>query len=397
MTAPLALYSQWSAIFASYFAILGVWTAFGPGALMAQDPEEAPIALAAMTLAYFVSTPLARVVWRRLGFSTTLMIAGIGVSASLSTAALMPQWLAWCGPIAFFFGTGAYALCETQLLDDLARSGQAHSFGRPRKWGSFGFLAAASIGGAVFSVTGVGPILTGALAFCALGFLACCFVLARSHRTALAVQATEAPVAATPLLNTGVPMAPVTGARKPIGALAVTSLRLGEAIATTWFGAYWLATGHSPLQTGLLCSVPVVAEFLAMWKGGRFVARLDAHTLMLICCVVSVLRWLATPWCSELWCAVPLQSIHAFSFGFFYPASLVWLKHAYGDGFFKIRYITESLARAGTALVSFLAAQWIIARFGFTPIFIGSCVLGLLSAAWWWRVRATAPGTGDAP
>ena len=28
-------------------------------------------------------------------------------------------------------------------------------------------------------------------------------------------------------------------------------MRLAEAISTTWFGAYWLHTGHSPLQTGL--------------------------------------------------------------------------------------------------------------------------------------------------
>ena len=62
-------YRQWSAAFASYFTIMGLWTAFGPGALMASSPRAAPLALAAMTLAYFVATPFVRALWHALGFS----------------------------------------------------------------------------------------------------------------------------------------------------------------------------------------------------------------------------------------------------------------------------------------------------------------------------------------
>lgn len=192
----------------------------------------------------------------------------------------------------------------------------------------------------------------------------------------------------------GQPSAPLAGAGSDntdsrttrwAGCAAIACVRVAEAISTTWFGAYWLHTGHSPLETGVLCAVPVAAEFLAMWKGGPWMARYSAAAMMLICCALSVLRWAATPLCTELWCAVPLQGIHAFTFGFFYPASLLWLKQTFGDGFFQTRYATESVARAVTATVTFTAAGWAIAVYGYWAIYAVSLVLTVASGAWWWR------------
>jgi PPP family 3-phenylpropionic acid transporter len=383
-------YRQWSAAFASYFTILGLWTAFGPSALMASDPGAAPAALAAITLAYFVATPFVRAVWMRFGFSRTIVFMGGGVAASLCTAALVPQGLAWCVPMAFFFGSGSYTLCETKMLEDLARAGQGHAFGRARKWGSFGFLAAASLGGAVFSLGTVGRALTGLLALCALVYFGCCVALALASRTAVGAAEDHAGddwrAAARPALAAASTAPHSTARRKFLGAAAITGMRLAEAVSTTWFGAYWLHTGHSPLQTGLLCALPVAAEFGAMWKGSAFLQRYSATAMMLICTAASALRWLATPFCTQLWCAVPLQSIHALTFGFFYPASLIWLQHAFGDSFFQARYATESVARALTAVVSYLAAGWVIAAYGYGAIYGVSCALALLCGLWWLRV-----------
>ncbi|RFO95721.1 hypothetical protein DIC66_17155 [Rhodoferax lacus] len=400
-------YRQWSAAFASYFTFMGLWTAFGPSTLMASSPQAAPLALACITLAYFVATPFVRLLWMRLGFARTVVLMGGGVCLALCTAAVAPQWLAWCVPLAFFFGSGSYTLCETKMLEDLAQAGQGHAFGRARKWGSFGFLAAAAVGGAVFSLGGVGRAFTLALGLCGLAYLACCIALARaSHAATEGTRGTQGMANAapalrddpagqslsTPALHLGTPDSAAqtststsTGQRWP-GAAAVSGMRLAEAISTTWFGAWWLSTGHGPLQTGLLCALPVAAEFLALWQGGRILARYSAPALMLACCAVSAARWLATPFCTELWCAVPLQSLHAFSFGFFYPASLIWLKHSYGDGFFHARYATEAAARALTAAASFAAASWVIATLGYGAIYAASTLLAVLSGLWWWRV-----------
>jgi PPP family 3-phenylpropionic acid transporter len=293
-------------------------------------------------------------------------------------------------PLAFFFGSGSYTLCETKMLEDLARSGQGHAFGRARKWGSFGFLAAASLGGAVFSLGGVGRSFTGLLALCALAYFVCCVALALAYSSADASAEARAaghdPAAARPALAAASQAPQSPPRRKLMGAGAITGMRLAEAISTTWFGAYWLHTGHSPLQTGLLCALPVAAEFLAMWRGSAFLQRHSAPAMMLICTALSALRWLATPWCEQLWCAVPLQSIHAFTFGFFYPASLIWLKHEFDYSFFQARYATESVARALTAGVSYLAAGWVIASYGYGAVFGVSCVLAVLCCLWWLRV-----------
>jgi PPP family 3-phenylpropionic acid transporter len=123
-----------------------------------------------------------------------------------------------------------------------------------------------------------------------------------------------------------------------------------------------------------------------MWRGGAFLQRHSAPAMMLICIALSALRWLATPWCEQLWCAVPLQSIHAFTFGFFYPASLIWLKHEFAVSFFQARYATESVARALTAAVTYLAAGWAIASYGYGAVYSVSCALAVLCCLWWVRV-----------
>lgn len=390
-------YVQWSALFASYFAIMGLWMAFGPATLMAVNPQAAPLALALMTLAYFVASPLALRVWRGLGFAGAVRAMGGCVVLFLCLAALQPQWLVWCAPLAFVCGSGTYIVCETRLLEDLARTGQGHAFGRARKWGSLGFLLAASAAGAAFSVGGVARNFALALALCALVYGGCCLALARAvgraaaaHTTPVASGTAHAPAHAAAALPAE-PMRMDTRSNKALGCAAVASMRVAEALSSAWFGAYWLHTGHSPWETGLLCALPVAAEFVAMWKGGPWVARFSAAALMLVCCLVSAVRWAATPLCSELWCAVPLQGLHAFTFGIFYPASLLWLRQRLGDDFFQTRYATESAARALTAAITFAAASWAIAAYGYAAIFGVSAVLALLSGMWWWAVaRAVA-------
>jgi len=394
-------YVQWSAVYASYFTIMGLWTAFGPATLLRLNPAAAPLALAAITLAYFAATPFAHAVFRRLGFGRAVVFLGGSVFACMVLAACVPAALVVGVPLAFFFGSGCYTLCETQMIEDLARQGRGHEFGRARKWGSAGFLLAAMAGGAVFSASsGVGS-LSLALAGCAAAFALCCLALQRaSHAPVPATAAVPVPpdlgnpAATDPLPTPG--NAPPADTRAwarlgrvgATGCAAVALMRLAEAVSTTWFGAYWLHTGHGTLETGILCALPVAMEFLAMWKGGPLMARFSAPAVMLVCCLASALRWLATPVCSVLWCAVPLQSVHALTFGFFYPASLLWIRQQAGPHFFQVRYATEAAARAVTAAVTFAAAGWVIAHWGYGAVFGLASALACASAGWWWRLLA---------
>jgi MFS_1 like family len=211
----------------------------------------------------------------------------------------------------------------------------------------------------------------------------------------VATEATKNTSAITPSTSNSTSSTPSTrdalaslGSSGLLGCAAVALMRLAEAVSTTWFGAYWLHSGHGTLETGVLCAVPVAMEFLAMWKGGPLMARFSAPGVMLICCLASAARWLATPYCSALWCAVPLQSVHALTFGFFYPASLLWIRQQAGPHFFQVRYLTEASARAVTAMVTFAAAGWVIAHWGYGAVFGLACGLACVSAVWWWHLGA---------
>jgi hypothetical protein len=244
----------------------------------------------------------------------------------------------------------------------------------------------------VLSLGSVGRAFTWTLALCALAYFACCIALARaSQQTGKAEESKAADMGSVAVRNAHPALAENASTlqssprRKFMGSGAITGLRLAEAISTTWFGAYWLHTGHSPLETGLLCALPVAAEFWAMWKGANFLARYSPAAVMLICSAASAVRWISTPFCTQLWCAVPLQSVHAFTFGFFYPASLLWLKHEFADSFFQARYATESVARGMTAAVTYLAAGWVIASYGYGAVYAVSSSLAILCSVWWAR------------
>ena len=376
-------YYQWSAAFASYFTIWGLWIAFGPDALMAISPQVASISLAAISLVFFAAMPISGWLQARLGFALALQLLGGGVLLSLALAAIAPDLLAWSMPFAFFFGMGASTLCEMQLIELLTRSRQGHEFSRARKWGSFGYVVSAALGGAAFSLISGAQALSMAMALCSAAFFVCCLWLARACRSTATAGAL--PPAQADGMQSGGSVAPVKegGLHRYFGAGAISTLRLAETATTTWFGAYWLATGHSAFETGLLCALPVVAEFVAMWKGVAFMARFSAVSVLLVCSAVSVARWLATPFCTGLWCAIPLQSLHALSFGVFFPTSLLWLRSEFGQSFFRTRYMVEASARALAALISYVAAAWAIRRLGYVSVFGLSAALALLATLWW--------------
>ena len=125
---------------------MGLWTAFGPGAIMASNPGAAPLALAAITLAYFVATPFVHAVWNRFGFSQNHCLYGRRCCSKPVRFGYHTAVDGRVRAVGLFFGSGSYTLCETRMLEELAHAGQGHAFGRARKWGSFGFLAATSWG-----------------------------------------------------------------------------------------------------------------------------------------------------------------------------------------------------------------------------------------------------------
>lgn len=388
---------RWSIAYAAYFSFLGLWFSFGPAELMRLDPRWAPASLASLSLAYFIATPLSSWAWRVFGFSAALGAFGALMGLFLTLPALHPNALVWSAPIAFLFSSGAYTLCETKMIEELAKHGRGHEFGHSRKWGSAGFLVAAALGGSFISWSGHERAVAFGIAACALAFTAACMALALAGKDQLVARPTEPAIPTDePVPEEAEPQAETPSERAAsrelpstafFGCATIASMRLAEAIATTWFGAFWLATGHSAAETGLLCALPVAAEFLAMWKGSRFLRPALIPALIAACAGASCLRWIITPLCETAWCAAPLQAVHALSFGLFYPASLLWLKHQYGERFFSTRYLLEGSSRALGAVSAYAAAAFAIAAFGYASMFWLAAALAGLCCIWWsWLV-----------
>lgn len=386
---------RWSSFYFAYFSFIGLWISFGPSVLLRSSPVGAAASLALITLTYFVSTPFCRWLWIQAGFTRALRLLATGLFACLAASAAKPSLLVWMAPLAFFFAAGTYTLCETRMMEALVAIGRGHEFGATRKWGSLGFLTAAALGGFVLTRYGSESVFCWAMAACGFILWSCCLALPSegdslaSGSPTLAAEADPGaeesePDPAEPLAHPGV-------RHRFMGSAAICSMRLAEAIATSWFGAYWLSLGKSAVETGLLCSLPVAAEFLAMWRGQRILKNTPLPLLLLICSGASALRWVLTPLCTQASCAASLQAIHALSFGFFYPASLIWLKREFGEEFFHARYKLEAVSRAGGAAVSYCAAAFAISSFGFGPLFYISAGLAAASSLWWMLSASSAP------
>lgn len=408
--------APWSLFYGSFFAIYGLWVTFGPARLMQSSPNWAAASLALSSLVYFVALPSAQWTWKRFGFTTALgiwaLLTVLAYSLPLLDASLLPLVL----PVGSMAAAGSYGLAETYMIEELTTQGRAHEFGASRKWGSLGFLLAAGFGGMLLDRMGGISSLEILLAVVAVGFGLCSLILMRYERShgvgqiklagtssvlnapdageiepvtlsAMSGQSQEDLLAAHSVRESQ-PEKSVLLRAIPQWALAlaligITFQRVAENQSTAWFGAMWMAGGHSATQAGLLSAWAVLAEFFAMGASTRWLERAPLQRVMFWCCLISSVRWILTPSCSSMVCAAALQSVHALSFGVFYPASLIWIRSHWPKHFFKARFTMEGGQRALSSGYYFLAAGSLIPVLGFAPVFEGCGLFAAIGAAVW--------------
>ena len=420
----------WNLFYASFFAVFGLWVTFGPARLMASAPRWAATSLALSSLAYFVALPAAQWTWRRIGFAPALIAWGGPAALGYAVPALHAGLLPFAFPVAALAASGAYGLTENYLIEALGAQDRAHEFGTVRRWGSFGFLAAAAGGGVLLDALGGLQALERVLAVAGLGFGASCVSLARAQ--ARGELPYESPASLSDAVSGDLEPVPVRAGpiaagdredgtparwfgrsrwfdrvRRPLGPwlfgialFAIVLHRTAESQATAWFGALWINRGHSPTQAGLLGALPVACEFLAMGVSAPWLARLDTVLVMLTCSAISAVRWWLTPACEDFACAAAFQSLHAISFGLFYPASLLWLRAQRPLEFFRNRYVMEAGARAAGSGYYFLAAGTLIPLLGYDWVYRIPALIAVVAVLLWaalpWLAGRHRPPPGSA-
>lgn len=269
------------------------------------------------------------------------MFMGLGLVTGASFAAILP-------------------LGEALALQEAQRRGL--SYGRLRLWGSITFMVAAIGVGRWLQQSGPDIVLIMVIATLAATVVCCLALPERPH----------APRGGEPLRIRRLLELP--------GFLTfVLAAGLIQASHVVYYGfatLHWRAAGHGEAVIGWLWAEGVVAEILLFTWAATVLRRMPPLRLLMVAGALSVLRWAATALSTDLAVLIPVQALHAASFGAVHLATMHYLRDhtpvallASAQGFY---------AAIGGALLSGL----------FTPA--GGWLFGQVGGAAFWAMAATA-------
>ena len=311
----LSLYS------AAYFSYVGVQMPYFPPWLAAKGLGAAEIGdlMAAGFAVRIVANPLIAALVDRLGERRRAMLA-LGLGALCCYAALVlvedRRLLLPLSVAAVVCTSALLPLGEVLTLRLATRAGLV--YGRIRLWGSAAFILTSSAAGWAVGVAGIGAAMALLL---------------------LAVAAILAVVAALP--DERVPPAERRGGAllrllaAPVFLLLVAGASLVQSshAAIYAFGTlHWQALGIGDAAIGMLWAVGVLAEIVLFWQAGPLLARFGVANLLLLAALAGVLRWSLMPYAQSVAALLPLQVLHALTFGATHLAAMHFIQRAVPAG-----------------------------------------------------------------
>jgi MFS transporter, PPP family, 3-phenylpropionic acid transporter len=298
-------------LLAVLFPAFGITLPFLPAFLAERglDAAQVGIVMALASAVRLVGGPLSGRLADR-GFGARLVLA-VACALSALTAALWGLvagfWLLLAVVALHALPSGALAPLSEAVTIAGSRQGRGFDYGRVRAIGSIAFVAGSvGTGWAVerFGLSVMPWIYTAVLALAVPAALA----LPQAERAAGGRGGSLVGTLALPGF-----------ARM----LVVSGLLQGSHALYYAFGTiHWQAAGHTPLTIGLLWALGVVAEILLFIFGRGFCDRLGARGLFLLAAALGLLRWAATAETTALVALVPLQVLHAASFGMAHLAAM---------------------------------------------------------------------------
>jgi MFS transporter, PPP family, 3-phenylpropionic acid transporter len=173
-------------------------------------------------------------------------------------------------------------------------------YGRVRLWGSLGFIATTLLAGRLVQAYGIDSVAP-LLAATAVLVLAACAVMPAER---------SAPAAA--------PAGAWRTLARPSFALFLAAAALIQGSHAVYYGfgtLYWRRLGIADDRIALLWAEGVVAEIALFYWGAPLLRRLGPEKLLALGGGAGLLRWAATGFATTLPMLVPLQLLHAFTFG----------------------------------------------------------------------------------
>lgn len=370
----------------SYFAVLAVFVPYLAVYLDAVgfNSREIGELIAIITACRIFGPPLWATLADRSGRRIPYIRMGAGVGLVLFVALLASSsywWVALTMGLLSVFWSAILPQLEVLSLATLGKQSELYS--KIRVGGSLGFIAVSLVIGELLAATGAhrfpiyGAILVAVL-FIAAWTL---YEPRRVHQTdddrhlgSIWTRIRQLPFIAF-LLST-------------------TLLQASFAPFYAFFALYLTYLGYAPYAVGMLIAIGVVAEVGMFLIAGKVVARYGVRNMLLLCMLLSALRWgLMSQLAEVFWWLLLAQGLHAFSFA---------LHHAAAIRFIQLHFPTTEHSRgqslyvgfgfgAGGALGAWAAGMVWQDNLGADIAFMGAALLALLGALMTLLMRVDKP------
>jgi len=248
------------------------------------------------------------------------------------------------------------------LIETIAMQGartRGLDYGRMRLWGSLSFIAASFIGGAVLTAAGRGI----GIWLIALGGV---LTIAAAHWLPKSDGAVPEEAAAqhTPLWHAAEPRELLANPEFRTFLIAAGLTQAAHATLFTFGTLIWEKNGISSVSCGALWAIGVLAEVLLFSVSTRVCEAFGAARLLAMGAGISVVRWFALAFEPSLALLVPLQLLHAITYGATHLGAMHYIRE-------KVPHRKAGSAQALYATVSSGVAMGVttlIAGFAYTEV-----------------------------
>ena len=313
-----------SLFFAALFFAYGVILPYFP--VWLDSRGLTPIEIAAITsaplFARIVFTPAAGMLADRIGNYRRVIIAlaWSGVTLAIVLSALWGFWALLLIGVAFLLSVGTMLpLIETIAVSGVRSAGL--DYGRMRLWGSVTFIVANFAGGVVIEALGGGFGIWLIAASVAI-------IVAAAHR----LPPPEPDAVTSPPAGldwrSSYPIRLLRDRLFVIFLIAIGCIHGAHATFYTFGALHWQAQGLPAAWIGTLWAISVIAEVVLFAFSAPIARRFSPVQLIVAGAVAAIVRWSAMVFDPPLSLLLPLQMLHAFTFGAAHLGAILFITRA---------------------------------------------------------------------
>lgn len=377
--------------YGALFVIYGMHVPFTPLWLAWRGLSPGEIS-AAMAVPFFLRvfiTPAVALAADRHNTHRGVMIVlawlSLAVVLALSQASTFWPILFLIAPLVIC-NSSVMPLAETVAVRGVREAGL--DYGRMRLWGSLTFIAASFGGGMVIDRHGAGAGIWLVAFGCVLTVIAA-HLLPRLARPEGDVPAS----AKKPLWHAQEPRALLAQPAFRSFLVAAGGAQAAHAALLTYATLIWQSQGMSAGTCGMLWAVAVIAEVGLFAWSGPLLARFGSANILIAGAAFSIVRWAAMAFDPPLALLVPLQMLHAVTYGGSHIGAIYFIAGAVPPAMQGSAQALYATIASGVAMgTATLVAGWLYAGAGSGMAYAAMAVLSLISLAAAWHLKGIWDG-----